>query len=561
MIDQAFAEASRRDATTLIPVAFVIMTTLVAISLGSLYGTFAAVFVTMLSMATAMGLTGWLGIPLNAVSMGAPGLMLTLAIADNIHVLTTMFRLVRNGSTKHEAIAQSMRVNLKAIVFTNVTTILGFLVINFSDSPPFQDLGNLVAIGVAIDLVNSVLLLPALMAVLPMSTQPDRERKPWVDLGRMADFVIRRRRSLLRVMVAIVAITSLGILGIELDDNFLTYFDSSFEFRRATDFMIGNLTGWDSIEFSLSSGQSGGIVDPAYLAAVDRFADWFRGQPGVVSVAHFADTVKRLNRDIHGGDPNYDRIPDQRAMISQYLLLYELALPAGRDLNSQVDVDKSSTRFTVVLKSLSANELCHINDQAVQWLAAHAPAPMQTRGTGLSLIWAHLTRRNIRNMLWAALVEIVTISGLMFFALRSLKFTAVFLIPNLVPPFIAFGIWGVTKGQVGLSLSVVVGMTLGIIVDDTIHFFIKYFAARREHGASPEEAVRYAFSSAVGAIGVTTLVLISGFLVMMLSHYRMMSEMGLMCGMIIALALMSDFFLTPALLMKFDRPATRLTDD
>jgi hypothetical protein len=161
-------------------------------------------------------------------------------------------------------------------------------------------------------------------------------------------------------------------------------------------------------------------------------------------------------------------------------------------------------------------------------------------------------------MLWASLLEILIISGLMFFAIRSVKFTLIFLIPNLVPPFIAFGLWGMLKGRVGLALSVVVAMTLGIIVDDTIHFFVKYFTARREHGMSPEQAVRYAFSTVVAAIGVTTLVLIAGFLVLMLSHYRMSSEMGLMCAMVIGLALLCDFFLTPGLLMKFDRPAGTL---
>jgi len=221
-------------------------------------------------------------------------------------------------------------------------------------------------------------------------------------------------------------------------------------------------------------------------------------------------------------------------------------------------VDRSATRFSVVLQSLSTNQLCRMNDQAAAWLSANAPKHMRASGTGLSLIWARITQRNIRSMLWASIVEIVIIAGLMLFAIRSLKFTVIFLIPNLVPPFIAFGIWGVTNGRVGLALSVVVGMTLGIIVDDTIHFFIKYFGARREHGMSPEGAVRYAFANVVAAIGVTTLVLVSGFLVLMLSHYRMMSEMGLMCGMIIGLALLSDFFLTPALLMKFDRPTDKL---
>jgi predicted RND superfamily exporter protein len=180
--------------------------------------------------------------------------------------------------------------------------------------------------------------------------------------------------------------------------------------------------------------------------------------------------------------------------------------------------------------------------------------------TGLSLAWSHITQRNIGAMLLGALCEGLTIAGIMFFVLRSLKFVILFLIPNLLPPVIAFGIWGVTKGQVGLALSVIVAMTLGIIVDDTIHFFVKYFRGRNEEGLSPEQAVRQAFETVGSAIGITTVVLIAGFLVMSVSHYRMNSEMGLMCALVIGLALAVDFFLSPTLLMKFDRRADKLKD-
>jgi len=558
IMDDAFAQASRQDMGRLTPVAFVVMTTLVALALRSWYGTFAAVSITLISMLAALGLVGWLGVPLNAVTIGAPGLMLTLSVADNVHVLTTLFRLIRQGRSKPQAVAEALQTNAKAIFLTNITTILGFVSLNFSESPPWRDMGNMVALGVSVDLINSVLLLPALMAVLPLSVGAVREKVEWMDLERLADFAVRRHRVLLGLMLVLVAVTSLGLLRIELDDNFLTYFDDTFEFRRATDFMARHLTGWDIIEYSLPSGESGGIADPNYLALVDRFAAWYRQQPEVVYVATFADTMKRFHRDLHEGDPNYYRIPEQRDLAAQYLLLYELSLPFGQDLNSHLDVDKSAARFTVILRSLSANELCAVDARAAAWLAANAPPRMHLRGTGLSLIWARITQRNIRDMLWASFLEILFISGLMIFSIRNVKFTVIFLIPNLVPPFIAFGIWGLTKGRVGLALSVVVAMTLGIIVDDTIHFFVKYFAARREHGMDPEQAVRYAFGTVVAAIGVTTLVLIAGFLVLMLSHYRMSSEMGLMCAMVIALALSCDFFLTPALLMKFDRPADRL---
>jgi predicted RND superfamily exporter protein len=301
-------------------------------------------------------------------------------------------------------------------------------------------------------------------------------------------------------------------------------------------------------------------VDPEYLAVVDRFAEWYRQQPKVVYVSSLVDVMKRLNRDMHGGDESYYRIPERRDLAAQYLLLYEMSLPAGRDLNSQIDIDKSASRFLVNFESMRASELRRMDKAAKQWLAANAPEPMRAPGTGLSLAWANITQRNIVAMLLGALCEVLTITVLMIFVLRSVKFVALFLIPNLLPPFIAFGIWGATKGQVGLALSVIVAMTLGIIVDDTIHFFIKYFRARTVDGLSPEQAVRHAFETVGSAIGITTIVLIAGFLVMSVSHYRMNAEMGVMCAMVIGLAMAVDFFLSPTLLMKFDRPAGKLKD-
>ncbi|HSV98542.1 MAG TPA: MMPL family transporter [Sedimentisphaerales bacterium] len=561
MIDDAFAGASRRDLLTLVPISFVVVTILVGISLRSFYGTFAAVIVTVMSMISALGLIGWTGMSLNAVSVGAPALMLTLAVADNIHILTTMFHYARQGLSRHQAVAKSLQVNLKAVFLTSITTILGFLTMNFSESPPLQDLGNLVGIGVTIDLINSILLLPALIAVFPVTARRNLQRTSWVDLNHLADFVIRWRRLLLISMLVVAAVCSVGILGIELDDNFLMYFDQSFEFRRATDFMIANLRGWDVIEYSLTSGQSGGVLDPAYLATVDRFADWYRRQPKVVHVMTIVDTIKRLNQDMHGGDEAFYRIPERRDLAAQYLLLYEMSLPAGRDLNSQIDVDKSASRFLVNFQSMKASELRRMDEAAQQWLIANAPASMRVPGTGLSLAWAHITQRNIVAMLLGALCEILTITFLMIFVLRSVKFVVLFLIPNLLPPFIAFGIWGMTKGQFGLALSVVVAMTLGVIVDDTIHFFVKYFRARTVDGLTPEQAVRAAFETVGSAIGITTVVLVAGFLVMSVSHYRMNAEMGLMCAMVIGLALVVDFFLSPSLLMKFDRPTGKLKNE
>jgi hypothetical protein len=558
MIDQAFGEASRRDFATLAPAMFVTMAIVIGVALRSFFGVLAALAVIALSMVTGLGLSGWLGIPLTAASASGPGLILTLAVADCVHILSTMLHLMREGVPRRKAITQAVQINLQAVFLTTITTVIGFLSLNFSESPPFRDLGNMVGLGVTAAFFCSILLLPALMAVLPCSAGPDQKNHIRIHCDKLARFVTRRTSALFASMLALGIVTSLGIFRIELNDNFLTYFDKTFAFRRATDFLIENLGGWDIIEYPLSSGESGGVADPNYLATLDEFAQWYRRQPKVIHVSTLSDTMKRLNRDMHGGDEAYHRIPDSRELAAQYLLFYELSLPLGHDLSHQIDVDRDTSRFMVTFESLCAKELHEIDGKAAQWLRDNAPRHMHISGTGLSLIWAHITHRNIRSMLRGSFGALLLISIIMTVALRSLRLGLISLVPNLVPPAMAFGVWGFINGQVGLALSVVVAMTIGIVVDDTVHFLSKYERARREQEMSPAQAVRYAFQTVGTAMWVTTVALVAGFSLLTLSRYRMSSEMGLMCAIVIGLALLMDFLLLPSFLLKIDRRGDKL---
>lgn len=558
LIDQAFADAGRKDLMTVAPAMFLTMSLLIGLTLRSFFGTLAAVAIIGLSMLTGLGVTGWLGIPLTAASASAPGLVLTLAVADCVHILSTIFHLMREGVPKREAVARSLQINLQAVFLTSITTVIGFLAMNFSESPPFRDFGNIVALGVTAAFLYSVLLLPALMAVLPTSANSKQTSHIRVHCSRLATFVIRRQTALFWSMLVVGIVVSLGTFKIELDDNFLTYFDKTFAFRRATDFLIENLGGWDVIEYPLQADGPGGIAEPEYLATLDQFAQWLREQPKVMHVHALSGTMKRLNRDMHGGDESYYRIPESRELAAQYLLFYELSLPYGHDLNTEIDVDRSKTRVMVLLESMSAKELRHTDEAAQEWLKTHTPPRMHISGTGLSLVWAHITHRNIRSMLKGCFGALLLISIIMTVALRSLRLGLVSLVPNLLPSVMAFGIWGLARGQVGLALSVIVAMTIGIVVDDTVHFLSKYSRARREHDMSPAQAVRYAFEVVGTAMWVTTVALMAGFLVVARSHYRMSSDMGWMCALIIGLALVMDFFLLPTLLLKIDGKTDKL---
>lgn len=172
-------------------------------------------------------------------------------------------------------------------------------------------------------------------------------------------------------------------------------------------------------------------------------------------------------------------------------------------------------------------------------------------------MFAHIGQSNSESLLGGTVLALFLISMILIIALRSVKIGLLSLIPNLVPVGIGFGLWAIMDGMVGMSLSVVAGMTLGIVVDDTVHFLSKYLRARREKGYSSEEAVTYAFTHVGQALIVTTFVLIAGFMVLTFSTFKMNADMGLLTAITIGIALFIDFFLLPPLLMAVDKTTSK----
>ncbi|HIP39479.1 MAG TPA: RND family transporter [Desulfocapsa sulfexigens] len=550
MIDAAFGEAPAKDMRNLIPIMFTLLLFLIVISLRSILATTGTLLVIIFSTMTGLGLAGWLGILLTPASANAPVIILTLAVADSIHILVTIFHQMRKGTSKNKAIRESIRINLQPVLITSVSTAIGFLTMNFSDAPPFRDLGNIVAMGVMAALIYSVFFMPALMAVLPIRVQQNEGEQHKI-LAAIAEFVIKYRSPIFWSMITMIVLTSSGISKIYLNDEFIKYFDHSYPFRIASDFSAEHLAGLEIIDWDLNSGEEGGINEPKYLQAVDDFANWFREQPEVRHVYTITDIMKRLNQNMHGDDPSWYRLPEERDLAAQYLLLYEMNLPFGLDLNNRINIDKSSTRMTVSTPNIGTAGVLDLEQRGREWLQLHSPK-LTTYGSGLSIIFSYISKRNIRSMLKGSIIALVLISLIMILALRDLKLGLLSLAPNLSPAFMAFGVWGIFVGQVGLAVSVMIAMTLGIVVDDTVHFLAKYQRGRKEHGMNPEDSVRYAFNTVGTAIWVTTIALVGGFGVLSFSGFQINSHMGAMTTITIVFAIILDFFFLPTLLLKLE---------
>ncbi len=550
LLNNAFFSSSMQDMATLVPLTFLIVLIAIGLFLRSWTSTFSGLWIIFMSILVGMGFSGWVGIKLTPPSSIAPTVIMTLAVANAIHILVSMFHAMRHDMSKNEAIVESLRINMQPVFLTSLSTVIGFLAMNFSESPPFHDLGNIVAVGMSAAFVLSVTFLPALMSILPVRVPKRNLNDNWAML-KLAEFVIQRRTVLLITMSVIVISLASFLPRNKLGENFVEYFDKSMEFRAASDFVSNNLGGMYRIDYSLDTKAQGGIAAPEFLTKMENFANWYRDQPEVIHVNSLTDTMKRLNKNMHADQESYYSLPDNKQLAAQYLLLYEMSLPYGLDLNNQINVNKSATRMSVTIKNINTTNILALEQRAQDWLINNG-AEIRSDGSSTTIMFSHIGKRNIKSMILGTTIALILISMILIFALRSIRTGLISLMPNLVPAAMGFGLWGLLVSEINVGLSIVTGMTLGIVVDDTVHFLSKYLRARREKGLDAEAAVRYAFSTVGKALWVTSAVLISGFMILTLSTFKLNSDMGLLTSIVIAFALIADFLLLPPLLMKLD---------
>ena len=548
-LNNAFAEVGTADMGTLVPLMFFVILLLTYGIIRSASATVATSVIILSSVTVGMGAAGFLGINLTPISASAPIVILTLAIADAIHILVSLRTLMREGMDKASAIVEAMRLNLMPVSITSLTTIVGFASLNFSDSPPFWHLGNITAIGISAAWLLSLTLLPALISVLPVKFKAIETPKGHkTAMEKLADFVIAYRRRLLIIVSAGALALVAFIPTLQLNDQWVEYFSTNTEFRNDSDRALQHF-GMYPIEFSVPSTGPGGVSEPEYLAKLDEFAAFLRQQPSVTHVYAFSDVMKRLNKNLHGDDQGFYRIPESRELSAQYLLLYEISLPYGLDLNDRINVDKSATRVTATLGDVNSVETKAFLDSATGWMNANAPDYMQTKPTSAQVMFTYIAERNVKNMVAGTIAAVLAISVILMLALRSFSLGLLSLVPNGLPILATFGAWAILVGEVGFSVATVASISLGIVVDDTVHFLTKYARARRERKLSAEDSIRYAFKSVGTAIVVNTVILAVGFAVLMLSDFKVNADMGLLTSLAIVFALVLDFLLLPALLL------------
>lgn len=555
MMSHAFAASSQADAEHIIPIMYLVIILIAWIALRSIWMTLITVLIVVLSSVAMLGVAGFAGFYFTSVSAIAPTIVLTLAVADSVHILKTVRHLMQQGQDRLSAIRGSMTVNQKPVFLTSVTTIIGFLGLNASAVPTYHDLGNMTAIGVAFAWAFSVITLPALAAITPFRVKPVQaaasgQMRPGI-YAALSGFAAGHSGKVLMVL-AVLAVGSVALLPqMKAYDEPIKYFGQSIEFRRDTDFTIANLTGVETIELSLPA-KSGTIADPAYLADIDGLAGFLRDQPGVVHVATLSDTMKRLNRSMNGDRPGTYRLPESRELAAQYLLLYELSLPQGLDLGNTVDLDKSASRMVVTFGITNSDQIIETAERARHWLQENADATIEPSAiSSASLMFAHISRANITGMVNGTGITFGLITLTIALAMMSLKYGLLSVISNVLPSVMAFGIWALVVAKIDIAVAVAATCTIGIVVDFTVHFLAKFHLMRP--GRSVTEALTRALDLVGPPILSTAMILACGFSILALSDFRLNWVLGTLSAAMIVLGVVLVFIAVPAALVRLQR--------
>ena len=520
--------------------------------LRSVYAVLATILVIVLSLISTFGSVGYIGNPLNQMVITIPILIITLALADCVHLFSIFFQQRAKGYSSKESMTRSLELNLQPLFLTTLTTCIGFLSFNVLDVPPLQDLGNYVSIGIAMAFIFTIFFAAPLFSFFEIKAPKSVNQQ--INLSRkIAKFSLKNSKTLLwSVPLASLLLICLIPLNV-LDENPTQMYDEGFTSFSADTLWLDEMLG---VTFPVSfkaNSNNGSVSEPEFLRKIDNFVKWLETQDEVNHVTSLAHTMKNLNRSMHGDDPEWEIIPESEELSSQYLFFYEMSLPMGLDLNSSISQDRASTKISANLDDMSGKEFLKFDKKVRAHLKENNLTEIISPAAGFRVVFSHISMVIVNSLLFGVFLGLLLITILLGLFFRSIPFGVLSAFPNVLPIGAAFGIWALYDGQVGFMVAVGMGSTLGIIVDFTVHLLSKYDLARREMGQSPEEAVVFAFESVGFALIVMTIVISLGFLVLNLVNFMPLHDFARFSTMSFVMALIIDFLLFPNLLVRFDK--------
>ncbi len=508
------------------------------------------------AMAISVAVIGALGWSIDFMFGLIPTLLITVGVADSVHILSEFGIYQQKLGNRRDAIRRTLYLVGPPCLLTSLTTAAGFLSLSFSPVKSVAHLAVYSAAGVLAAFVASITILVAFLYFgreLSAEAQAARDRarakrseRFTAVLHSVAAFVIRFRNAILVASAVVFVASGWGISMLTVDSNFLLEFSEDIPVRRTTQFVDDHMSGAYSIVYVFDSGEEDGIKDPAVLREVERVQREAERHPLVTKTYSVVDLMKDINQSFHNGDPAYYTIPDSRELIAQYLLVYEMS--GGEEIRDYVSMDYARTTLELRCKMKATSRLQGVVDD----IDAHLDeSPLQASTvsvSGIGRLWLKFVDYITWSQIQGALIALTVVSLMMILVFRSVKIGLLSMIPNLSPVVLVIGAMGWADVPLDYYRLLIAPVAIGIAVDDTIHLMTRYhheFLKWRDY----EKALYESMEGVGRALFITSAILVLGFLTNLFSIMDGQKSFGILLAAVIATALIADFLLMPALIL------------
>lgn len=495
-------------------------------------------------------LAGW---KLDMMFGSVPNLLVTVGVAEAVHILVEFRMLFQRLGDRREALVRTLYLVGAPCLLTSMTTAVGFLALSVSPILALEHMAIYSAVGVVLAFALTMTLLPALLSFgrrtpKPRATGAARGGE-WLVRGltAVAAWNVRHRRAVLVGFAAISLLSVAGIAQLRVDSNWLNDFSDRVPLKGATTRIDEVMGGMSNLVYVFDTGREDGIREPEVLRAIERVQRESERHEFLVKKTYsIVDIVKDLNQSFHDGDPAYHVIPDDRALVSQLLLLYETS--GGDEVQEWATTDFSRANLELRLRIAPISLTDELVQQIDAYLAANPTPGVEVELTGIGALWLELLDYIVRSQIESFLLAFALIGAMMCFIFRSLRTGMLSMIPNVWPILLTLGAMGWLGIPLDYNKIMIASVAMGIAVDDTIHFISRYHHEFEVSG-SYREALTAAMTDVGHAVFVTSLVLVLGFLVNLFSVLDASAQSGMLLAATIAIALLADLLLTPALVL------------
>lgn len=542
VFDSAINEITQSESLRMFPIAAIASLLVLIALLRSFKATFVVLLCGCATLVLTLGAIVATGYTLNIVTSALPLILWVLALANGIHLVNHFQRHLADGTSRQEAIEETMSTLTYSCSLSAITTAFGFLSLMLADIGLIQQLGGFAALGMIISLAVNLSLCPVLLNLLKVEAPMHAGRRTSRLLANLGDGIARFPRPIVAIFALLALLGIYGATQLRTEADATKFLPQGGNMAHSYDFVAEHLTGLHTLEIVIETPD--GWLKPKYWPPIEAIAAELESLEMVPRVYTPFEFIKKTNQWDHDFDQAYYTLPETQEDAEALRDL--LSDEDDNQLPRFVTDDGKRVRMSVLISTMDAAVFRVVVDKAREHIEG-LPQTMTGTITGMATRMQAMQLGLILTQIKTFSLAFVLVFIAILVGLRSLRLTLLSMIPNIMPLLTVFATMAIMDVPLNAGTVMVASISLGIAVDDTVHFLVGY-RRHRDRGQGKNEAVRSTLSKVGPSLIVTTLTTCIGFFTLSQSVFPPISFLGLLSGIAIVVALLADILLIPAII-------------